>query len=232
MDAVILSEIPMKLERADVFRKIHMDPSDAEAGTVDGLIESAHAVGAPKALYKPGYIDSRNDQSILIDGIVFQSRILRVNTAQAHQVFAYLATCGTELEAWARSLDDMLEQYWADAIMELALRQALRFLSDRIGQIVRIDKTSAMNPGSLADWPIQQQRPLFDLIGPASSAINIRLTDSFLMTPAKSVSGIRFATEVHFENCQLCPRSDCSGRRVPFNKDLHAQLLPVAPRKE
>lgn len=223
MSAIVLDCIPLHLDRPEVFRRIRMDQSDADAPSVCRLIDSAEQIARPKALFRQGHIDARTDDAITIDGITFRSRVLRVNTEKAHQVFAYLATCGTELEAWARSLDDMLEQYWADAIMELSLRAAIRFLNEQIGRLLPIDKTSVMNPGSLADWPIQQQRPLFQLIGDTSDQVGIRLADSFLMTPAKSVSGIRFAIDSHFESCQLCPRKDCPNRRQSYEPQLFEQ---------
>jgi hypothetical protein len=223
MDAVTFDNIPWRLEADDVFRKIRMDPADSEAGQVRRLIDAAHAVGRPKALYRESYIEARTDDTVVIDGHTFTSRILRVNTAQAHRVFAYLATCGAELAAWARSLDDMLVRFWADGIMELALHRALVFLNERIALLLPQTQTAVMNPGSLADWPVTQQRPLFDLIGGAAGAIGVVLTDSMLMIPAKSVSGIRFPTEARFENCQLCPRKDCPGRRAEYDKELYQQ---------
>ena len=175
----------------------------------------------PKAVYRECYVDSRTEDTVTVGGIVLKSRVLRVNMEQAHRAFAFLATCGAELEAWARSLDDMLEQYWATVLMEMALYQARQYLNARLGEVLPLDKSVVMNPGSLADWPIQQQRPLFNLIGSASDAIGVRLTESLLMTPAKSVSGIRFPTEAHFESCQLCPREGCPGRRAPYDRELY-----------
>jgi hypothetical protein len=40
------------------------------------------------------------------------------------------------------------------------------------------------------------------------------------MTPVKSVSGIWFPTEGKYENCQLCNREDCPGRRAPYEPGL------------
>lgn len=223
MDPMIFDTIPWRLEAAEVFQKVHLDPTGPDADQVRRLLDTAHALGKPKALFRDSYIEARTDDTVLIDGVTFASRVLRVNFDQTHRVFAYLATCGTEMETWARSLDDMLERYWADAIMELALRKALHFLNEQIGRLLPDTKTATMNPGSLRDWPITQQRPLFALIGGAADSIGITLTESLLMTPAKSVSGIRFPTEVRFESCQLCPREDCPGRRSPYDKDLYQQ---------
>ena len=80
-----------------------------------------------------------------------------------------------------------------------------------------------MNPGSLPDWPIQQQRPLFQLLGDPNTAIGVELTASYLMEPNKSVSGIRFPTEERFESCMLCPRQDCPGRRSAYDPELYDQ---------
>ena len=77
-----------------------------------------------------------------------------------------------------------------------------------------------MNPGSLEDWPIQQQTQVFELLGDPLRDVGVRLTDSFLMVPIKSVSGIRYPTETSFESCQLCPREKCTGRRAPYDPEL------------
>ena len=36
----------------------------------------------------------------------------------------------------------------------------------------------------------------------------------------KSVSGIRFPTEVDFKTCQLCHREQCASGKVPFDQEL------------
>jgi hypothetical protein len=78
-----------------------------------------------------------------------------------------------------------------------------------------------MSPGSLGEWPLSQQRPLFASLGDVAGAIGVRLSESLLMVPAKSVSGVCFPTEESFESCQLCPREDCPGRRAPYDETLY-----------
>jgi hypothetical protein len=43
------------------------------------------------------------------------------------------------------------------------------------------------------------------------------LTDSLLMVPRKSISGILFPSEEGFVACQLCERERCPGRKAPFS---------------
>lgn len=77
-----------------------------------------------------------------------------------------------------------------------------------------------MNPGSLEDWPISEQKVLFILFKDCGKVIGVELTESFLMVPVKSVSEICFPTETSFESCQLCPRKNCLSRRVAYNSGL------------
>jgi len=64
--------------------------------------------------------------------------------------------------------------------------------------------------------PISQQKQLFQLLGDVESAVGVGLTDSFLMMPNKTVSGIFFPTEVNFVSCQLCTRENCPRRRTEY----------------
>jgi hypothetical protein len=158
---------------------------------------------------------------VVVDGVTLKSRVLQVNLEKAHRVFPFLVTCGTELEAWSNSMDDVLKKYWSDAVKHMALGAARKALDKHLVGHYELGMTAVMNPGSLADWPIQEQAKLFAILGDTQAAIGVQLTDSFLMVPTKSVSGIRFPTEVSFKNCQLCPRDKCPGRAAPYDKDLY-----------
>jgi hypothetical protein len=197
----------------------------------DELVELAAAasqLARPKALYLVAYVSDRGEGYVEVEGRRFTSSVLRVNLDQAHRVFPYLATCGWELHQWAEGLSDPLQRYWADVVKQLALVHALRALDDHIATMYAPGDTSAMNPGSLPDWPIEQQAALFDLLGAAVPAIGVQMTPSMLMVPNKSVSGIRFPTTAHFESCQLCPREHCPGRRAPFDSALSSTKYAAA----
>jgi hypothetical protein len=77
-----------------------------------------------------------------------------------------------------------------------------------------------MSPGRLEDWPIEEQKPLFSLLGGKERKIGVQLTDSCLMLPAKTVSGLAYASEVSFESCKLCPRPACEGRKAAYSPEL------------
>jgi hypothetical protein len=227
VEKYILDNIPFQPDLDALAKRVHMSRDSPHFEELVRLAQEAQAIARPKAMYKVGYVESKADRSVVIDGIAFTSRVLRVNLDKAYRVFAYLATCGMELYNWAGSVDDPLQGYWADAIQQMALRSAGQAITAHISQRYRPGQTATMAPGSLSDWPLTEQRPLFSLLGDTWGEIGVRLSDSLLMIPTKSVSGIRFPTEGSadgerpFESCQLCPRPECPGRRAPYDPHLY-----------
>jgi hypothetical protein len=219
--AVVLDKIVFEPDLARLMKTLRIEPDTPDADALIQLVAEAQDIAKPKACYKIAYVESREDDAVLIDGVRFDSRVLRVNLDDAYRVFPYVATCGMELEIWSRSIDDMLHQYWTDAIRQMALTSATQVLHKHLVDTYRLGRTAVMSPGSLSDWPIREQRPLFDLIGDVEGKIGVQLSDSFLMSPIKSVSGIRFPTEESFASCQLCPRVNCPGRRAPYDETLY-----------
>jgi hypothetical protein len=217
----ILDNIPLQIDINSLLKELRVKEGSEHAEDVKRLAGEVQAIGRPKALYKVAFIDSKGEDCVTVEGVVLRSRVLRVNLEQAHKVFPFVATCGVELEEWANSIDDFLLRYYADTIKEKALRVAIRFLDEHLAERYRPGRTARMNPGSLADWPLKEQRPLFAILGNTKDTIGVQLTDSLLMLPTKSVSGILFPTETSFESCQLCPRENCPGRRSPYDEGLY-----------
>ncbi|MFH1086037.1 MAG: vitamin B12 dependent methionine synthase [Chloroflexota bacterium] len=223
MEAIVLDAIPFQPELAPLLEWLHVKPDDPMADDLRALVAEAQAVARPQATYGLAYVADKSDDGVVIEGVAFSSRVLRVNLERCYHVFPYLATCGTELNDHLRILaaDDVLLQFWGEAIKQAALGAAMAAFSGDLAARFSPGQTSAMNPGSLQDWPLRQQIPLFQLFGETAAQIGITLTPSCLMEPNKTVSGIRFPTEESFASCQLCPREGCPGRRAPFEPDLY-----------
>jgi hypothetical protein len=217
----ILDKIDFEPDTGTLAKRLRIKAGSPYLDELQHLVETAKSIARPKAIYRTAFIDSKNENTIVIEGITFSSRVLAVNLAQAHRVFAYVATCGTELGRWAHSIDDMVMSFWAEAVKETALHAAVIALNKHLNECYGLGNMAKMNPGSLPDWPIQQQRPLFQLLGNPNAAVGVELTASYLMEPNKSVSGIRFPTEERFENCMLCTREDCPGRRSAYDPELY-----------
>jgi len=220
---IVLDPLPFRIGTERLLDALHLRAGSAQAGAVNGMVQEAYAIARPKAVYKIGYIDSRGSDHVIIDGVRFASRVLAVNLSNAQRVFAHISTAGRELAGWAQSQDDLLASYYADAINEAVLYGARATLDKILRSRHEVTKVAEMNPGSLEDWPLREQRPLFELMGGTSTTIGVELTKSYLMVPAKSVSGLVFPTEETFASCQLCPRMTCPNRRAPYDPELFAR---------
>jgi hypothetical protein len=97
---------------------------------------------------------------------------------------------------------------------------AEEYLADTIKKEYRLRHLISMNPGSLKNWPLTQQRTLFALFGNTEGILGVRLTDQMLMIPRKSISGIYIPSAAEFSSCQLCQRKNCQGRKTPYDARL------------
>ena len=225
MDMTVLTEVPFKIDYLSISRKLHIEPSSDEYEELAELLNKAAAVAKPKALFKPVFIEEKANDFVVLDGVKMLSTVMPKNLEGLHRIFAYVATCGIEMEHFSQSETDMLYTWWLSTIMEDALGQAVAALRQRIKRDFDIKKMASMSPGSLPDWPISEQTKLFSLFGNVEELIGVKLTDSMLMIPAKSVSGFYFETDTDYVNCQLCQRQNCPSRRLPFDEKKSSLLL-------
>jgi hypothetical protein len=219
----IISNIGIRIDPAPIMSRLHITEHDDDYERLMQLIGEASSIADPKALYKVSYIDEKGEDYVVTERVTLKSKVLRTNLNDVFKIFPYAATCGLELDEWSKGIKDILERYWGDCIKEYYLGETLKFLLDTVQTEQGVKKTARMNPGSLKDWPLAQQKQLFTILGDTESLIGVRLTESSLMLPTKSVSGIFFPTETSYENCQLCPRENCPNRRAEYNKALEEQ---------
>ncbi len=204
----LLDNIHFSMDLPPLMKMLRIKEGSESAEEFTRMAKEAQPIARPKAMFRTAYIEERTDDSVTLDGILFRSALIADNFKNIHHVFPFITTCGTEL---------------ADTIMALALGSAIEALTKHLGERFGAEHMSIMNPGSLPEWPIPEQRTLFNLLGDVESLSGVRLNDSFLMIPVKSVSGIYFQSEVNFINCQLCEREKCPGRRAPFDREKLAE---------
>ncbi len=217
-DFVLIDNIPFDQDFSVFAEKTGIDKYKSMTDDARKLFDEAASLLRPKAVYRHCFIDRKEDDQITVEGVAFRSDILRRNLNDVERVFAYVGTCGTELEDFSLNPGDLMEKFFLDELKELALRTALDHLRRHVMEKYKIKKIAAMNPGSgdIHVWPIDQQRELFSLLNGAPGEIGVELTPSFLMVPNKTVSGIYFPTEVDFESCQECRRENCPDRRAAY----------------
>ena len=218
----ILDKIAFTPDPEGLLQQLHVRAESGLAVEILALLDRAAPIARPKAVFDEAFIDARGEDTVTIAGVTFTSHVLSENLAEVERVFPYVATCGVELDALLEGMDDEFLRFGLDCIKQASLWTAINFLNEHLAESYGLTKSAQMNPGSgdVDVWPIEEQAPLFSLFGDVEALIGVTLTESFLMCPNKSVSGIVFPTEVDFVTCQLCHREGCPNRRAPFDEDL------------
>ena len=136
----------------------------------------------------------------------------------------FICTSGTEYEAYLQRLKDngdMVRVFIADALgsviaehcadqMEICVQESI----DKLGW----RHTNRFSPG-YCGWHVSQQQLLFPLFG--GRACGVSLTESSLMVPIKSVSGVIGLGEKVRKleyTCGLCDFKQCYKRKLKFAK--------------
>jgi hypothetical protein len=226
---ILLDDIQFPIDSAKLGQRFRVKSNSGNAARLDELIDQARAISRPRAIFRPAHILIRGNNHVGVEGVRLSSRVLAVNLTRAHRIFPFVATCGTELDRWASGLTDLLDRFWAGTIMEMAMRAAFGSLKEEIRKRYHRGKMATMTPGSIDDWPTGEQARLLSLLGEGPEKIGVSLTKGMMMTPAHSLSGIRFPTETSFESCQLCPRNNCPGRRAPYDPAIYRHQYRNGP---
>lgn len=213
----ILEHLPVSLATEEIRKWLHVKNED-QWQEIEPLAQWAASITG-KAVYKASCIEAKAGDSIVIDGISLTSKVLRKNVDKLETVFPYVVTIGDSVEEKAQSLD-VLGQYYLTTIGNKAVSSARDRLIEHVRTRFASGDLGYMSPGSLRDWPIEEQVPLFSILGDVESSIGVRLTESLVMQPRMSVSGILFPTDSSFVNCRLCPRKQCPSRRARFDEAL------------
>lgn len=221
----IWDDFAWELPLDKVLRRLHIQDEE-DAALIRPYYEKAMELARPKALIKECFVDSIAGDAVTIDGITFHSAAMASHLKDIHRVFAYITTCGSEVDEWSHSVDDYIMSLWLDMLKEMILGECMKCFFERVKKQNAITKFATLNPGSGdADvWPIAQQVGLFELIGDVEADIGVRLKPSYLMLPTKSTSGILFPTSMDYVNCVLCTRETCPNRRGPYDAQLAAQM--------
>ena len=156
----IINQIPVQLPLGEIRRQLHLE-KDERWEELQTLIEAAKPLITPKAAYKVSYINQKLEQAVDIDGVLFTSRVLRRNLEDVERVFPYVVTIGDKLKEKGSESKDLIKEYYFDVIGNIALSAARKFLEKQLQSRYGLDGMSFMSPGSLTDWPIEEQKPLF-----------------------------------------------------------------------
>jgi hypothetical protein len=189
------------------------------------LMETAHKLARPRAVYQISHSRVIDNTRVDIDGIVFTSKILSRLLCGQDTVIPFIATIGKELDELQAPPRDMMRNFCLDAIKTVVLASGVDYLTEYVKEKYDMPQAALMNPGELEDWPITEQKQLFALFGGAEKEIGVLLTAGGAMRPIKSRSGIVFPNDTGFLSCRLCTQSNCPGRQAEYDPALVKEYL-------
>ena len=211
----LLKNLPFESDWEKLCEKLHLDEDDAEDFLP--VYRAALAVANPKAAFSCCDVRVEGETTVYVGETRFDSELLAKNFKNLTKVYPFVITAGKELHDAAQSEEDPVMRFWIEEVAEDILRSVTGGVFDAIRQKYNTEAKYTVNPGSLPQWPISNQKPLFALLGDVEGEIGVTLTPSMLMVPKKSVSGILFEAEEEYSNCALCTRFDCPSRRSPYH---------------
>lgn len=192
MEKRIFTEIPFVIDLHVLNEKMKLRNNKRMLETLEELIKQAEEVAKPKAIYIEAPIEEFKEDYIIIESTQFNSKNLAENIRGIDKVFPYIITSGVEVEELTKEIDDLLDQFLFDGIKTEILLWATDFIAQEIKNKYGYEEITYEIPGSLEGWDMAEQKKLFALFGDVQGDIGVKLSDSNIMYPAKSVSGIYF----------------------------------------
>lgn len=189
----VINDLQVELETEHILRGQGIDPARASTlltRIASGILDEANSLLKPAALYGNLPVVDFQHEQITFDGGTFTGPLVARAFAGASRLILALCTIGPGLEQRVAELmaTDMTRAITLDGAGTAAVGEVSRLVKERI--IANVESAGLRagmkaNPGQ-EGWPIEQQRTLFSLL--PAERIGVRLTESCLMLPRKSVS--------------------------------------------
>ena len=196
------------------------EPPPRVSSLVDEYINHANELIDPLYSYVIKDVEwAQGDASFIQGHTIFNSEVIARLLRQCDQVVIFVLTIGSRLEEMVNHLAGeglVFQATILDAIGSAAVEALADSVQERIGEMAGrgMSISRRFSPG-YCDWHIGQQRMVFQALD--NDQAGVRLTDTCLMVPQKSISGIigigPCGTADSYNPCPTCDKHDCIGRR-------------------
>lgn len=208
-----------------IIKDVLGNASDEENALVDSLMEEIFSEAEEHCSIVGGYQVHDNvslkkeNYTLTVNETGFSvNKRIGVFLRDLEKIAIFLCTAGKEISAWSAKVmqENILKGYIIDIvgseIVDAAMDKIQQQLADDM-QDLGLKITNRYSPG-YCNWHVSEQHKLFTLV--PKDFCGIELTDSALMQPIKSISGIiGIGKNVKYSNyiCNMCDLADCVYRR-------------------
>ena len=210
----------LELTPTDIFGEIgygKVQPEDEIMAAVDVLMAEVASFVQPSCTF--GLYDGRlTGSSVILDQHILETGYTIAGLLKGSERFClFTATAGTSFQYFqdeVKKKGDIFQTFILDTIGTCIAEKA----GDRMEKLLEKEingyrHTHRFSPG-YCGWSLTEQKQLFDLLGGNPSGIT--LSESCLMTPVKSISGIiGIGKEVNEKQygCNFCELETCYKRK-------------------
>lgn len=196
-------------------------PDSMICDRVEGMIAEIADIANPRYIYNLVDAGPEDRTCVTAGNVRFMTgRVIAPFFAAGEKIAVFVATTGVEFEEWLHGIKrkgDILDEFMADSIGSafaeaVALKTAfdMELEQEALGNCI----SNSYSPG-YCGWNVKDQRKLFSLLPPYPCGVT--LSDSCLMTPIKSVSGlISVGSNVrkHPYGCEICDKEGCFRKNI------------------
>lgn len=212
------SEIKLEKEEISSFMGLGAIPDEPFGSMIDAAIEllSENKNIEGGFIIKPVTGFSAKDGFVEIENKKFNTgRMITSFLRNAESTALFTCTAGYEVEKWSHKYKDegdFVMSYVIDATGSLLVEGAMDIIYGELQTMVSLNNLSLTNrysPG-YCDWLVIDQQKLFSFF--PNKFCNVSLSESSLMSPVKSVSGIvGIGKDVKYLGyiCDTCKNNQC-----------------------
>lgn len=218
----------VEITRADIYAVLGVSAEVKES--VDEYIDEVFMNGPELLHITGGYLiveDIEMDSKlklVVLNGIPFSiNKIIFQQLKLSENIAVFACTIGDAVYEKSRSLmknNEMLHGYIYDIYGSLAVENAIEQVQNNLKlemSKMGLGISNRYSPG-YCGWTVAEQKKLFSLLPPGFCGIS--LSDSCLMQPIKSISGIiGIGPKIRHKpyNCEICDSSQCLYRNLKHN---------------
>lgn len=209
----------LELSRADIYLMMGSgayDPDPQMQQLIEQTITHVSGWCQPQFSYRLFEISERSANALVVDGCrLTTGPIITHYMRDADYLAVFIATAGAQYQQWFEQeahSGDILREFVAHNIGSEIAEAAGRYMGQTLAAECAAKGLVTGNPYSpgYCGWDITDQRILFALMRTATCGVT--LSDSCLMNPIKSVSGIipvGRAVKKEAYGCEICNKKSC-----------------------
>lgn len=221
MDDTVIASTSLQLSVEDIYDAMGYAgnvPDYPVNELINSIWERVQKTIAPHFYYQIFDCEILSDKVCIQNTIFETGKVIARSLRKSKRIAIFVATAGLEYEKLVSEIkmeDDCISSFILDSIGTCLVENTGNYMEEILEKEIADDNhTNRFSPG-YCGWNVVEQQKLFSLL--PQRICDIRLSDSCLMYPIKSISGfIGIGKEVSTKiySCHICEMKSCFKRKL------------------